>query len=130
MEQNKYEKLFDGFLDLTEFALIKYHDGFGLKDRQGGNLGDIESDRFASAEEIFDRMDVYITDYFLSDIENQLDEKEIEHGSVSTCEDALKYRNKLPESEWDFDVLDMICHHPKEICLSNCTFEEGESECI
>ena len=40
--QNKYEKLFDSFLDLTEFSLIKYKDGFGLEDHQGANLGDIE----------------------------------------------------------------------------------------
>ena len=60
MDQNKYEKLFDDFLDLTEFTLVKYPDGFGLKDRQGGNLGDIESDRFMNASQIADGMERYI----------------------------------------------------------------------
>ena len=62
--QNRWEDLFEGFLDLTEFTLIKYSDGWGLYDRQCGNLGDIESDRFDNASDIFDRMDTYITDYF------------------------------------------------------------------
>ena len=61
--QNKYEKLFCSFLDLTEFSLIKYKDGFGLEDRQGANLGDIEGDRFETAEQIFERMSIYIDDY-------------------------------------------------------------------
>lgn len=48
-KKNRYETLFEEFMDLTEFTLIKYKDGWGLHDRQGGNLGDIESDRFENA---------------------------------------------------------------------------------
>lgn len=61
--QNIWGKLFDSFLDLTEFSLIKYEDGFGLEDHQGANLGDIEDDRFETAEQIFERMSIYIDDY-------------------------------------------------------------------
>lgn len=66
--QNKYEKLFDSFLELTEFSLIKYEDGFGLEDRQGANIGDIEDDRFETAEQIFERMSIYIDDYIDEDL--------------------------------------------------------------
>lgn len=55
-KQNKYEKLFDSFLELTEFSLIKHEDGFGLEDRQGANIGGIEDDRFETAEQIFERI--------------------------------------------------------------------------
>ena len=49
-KKNRWEELFDELLDLIEFRLIKYPDGWGLVDRQGANLGDIESDRFDSSE--------------------------------------------------------------------------------
>ena len=65
--KNTYEKLFDEFLDLTEFRLLKHKDGtFSLEDQQCANLGDIEDDRFTSASEILDRMDIYIQDYIES----------------------------------------------------------------
>ena len=51
-QQNKYEKLFDEFLDLAEFRLVRHQNGYdeyadeyghwSLIDNQGANLGDIE----------------------------------------------------------------------------------------
>ena len=83
-QKNKYEKLFDEFLELTEFRLVRhqndydeYSDEYGhwsLIDCQGANLGDIENDRFKSATQILDRMDIYIHDYIVEDIEACLDE--------------------------------------------------------
>lgn len=62
MDKNKYEKLFDSFLDLTEFSLIKHRDGFGLEDRQGANLGDIEDDRY-KLEIAYDKLGRYDEEY-------------------------------------------------------------------
>lgn len=125
-KQNKWEKLFDEFMELTEFGLIKNHNGsWGVKDYQYANLGDIESDEFFSAMQIFDRMDTYIQDYFLRDIDDLLDEKNIEIDWDFTCEAYLKNaKDLLPNAAWDFEVLDMICNHFDEINLNNCFYEE------
>ena len=77
-KKNKYEELFDAWMDITEFRLLKYGNKFGVEDLQGADLGDIQSDRFATAMEIIDRMDVYINDYLICDIDDALDEKNIE----------------------------------------------------
>lgn len=124
--QNKWEKLFDEFMELTEFGLVKYDDNtWGVEDYQRANLGDIESDRFNSAIQIFDRMDIYIQDYFLRDIDDLLDEKNIEVDWDFTCEAYLNNaKDLLPDAAWDFKVLDMICNHFNEIDLNNCFYEK------
>ena len=119
--QNTYEKLFNEFLDLTEFRLLKHKDGtFSLEDRQCANLGDIEDDRFASASEILDRMDIYIQDYLIRDIEDALDEKSIEIDCV--WGEYGKYRDVIPDHKFDFDLLDMIVNHSNEVDLNNCDY--------
>ena len=119
--QNTYERLFDEFLALTEFRLLKHKDGtFSLEDRQCANLGDIEDDRFASASEILDRMDIYIQDYLIRDIEDALDEKSIEIDCA--WEEYEKYRDVIPDYKFDFDLLDMIINHPDRVDLNNCDY--------
>ena len=119
--QNTYEKLFDEFLDLTEFRLLKHKDGtFSLEDQQCANLGDIEDDRFTSASEILDRMDIYIQDYLIRDIEDALDEKSIEIDCV--WGEYGKYRDVIPDYKFDFDLLDMIVNHSNEVDLNNCDY--------
>ena len=119
--QNTYEKLFNEFLDLTEFRLLKHKDRtFSLEDRQCANLGDIEDDRFASASEILDRMDIYIQDYLIRDIEDALDEKSIEIDCV--WGEYGKYRDVIPDYKFDFDLLDMIVNHSNEVDLNNCDY--------
>lgn len=122
--KNKYENLFDSFLSITDFRLVKYLDGFGLIDLQGADLGEIESDRFKTAADIFDRMDIYINDYFINDIDELLDEKDIE---VTWNNDYMSYleyaKPLLPEYPFEFDILDMICYHANEIDLNNCNYE-------
>ena len=137
-QQNKWEKLFDEFLDLTEFTLVKHKPNdyeynpacWSLIDNQGGNIGDIEGDRFTSAGQILDRMDSYIEDYIVDPLERTLDINNIDdfYRLVNLCgwEDILEYRPFLPDNKWSFDVLDMICHHFEEINLENCTYEEEE----
>ena len=119
--QNTYEKLFNEFLDLTEFRLLKHKDGtFSLEDQQCANLGDIEDDRFASASEILDRMDIYIQDYLIRDIEDALDEKSIEIDCV--WKEYGKYGDLIPDYRFDFDLLDMIVNHSNEVDLNNCDY--------
>ena len=120
--KNTYERLFDEFLDLTEFRLLKHNDGtFSLEDQQCANLGDIENDRFISASEILDRMDIYIQDYIVEALSDVIDVN-----GVSLEEDTwmglLECRDKVPEADWDFDVLDMIINHPDKIDLNNCDY--------
>ena len=139
--RNKYEILLDGFLDLTEFTLIKYEDGWGLYDRQGANLGDIEGDRFESAADIFDRMDTYINDYFYADLEDELEAYEVDMGDREipwSAEEWLSLRHELynigdnrkyfDEHKWEFDVLEMIACHANEINLENVYYENGEEQ--
>lgn len=123
--KNTYEKLFDEFLDLTEFRLLKHKDGtFSLKDRQCANLGDIEDDRFTLASEILDRMDVYIQDYLIVDIEDALDEKSIEIDC--DWEEYGQYRDLIPDYKFDFDLLDMIVNHFDKVDLNNCDYSLAE----
>lgn len=118
--KNTYEKLFDEFLNLTEFRLLKHNDGtFSLEDQQCANLGDIEDDRFASASEILDRMDIYIQDYIVEALSDILDETGISL-EEDTWEGLLECRDKVPDADWDFDVLDMIVNHSDKVDLNNC----------
>jgi hypothetical protein len=137
--RNKYEVLFHGFLDLTEFTLIKYSDGWGLYDRQGGNLGAIEEDRFESAADIFERMDSYINDYFFEDLERELEDYDVDmegreipwgihewlalRADEEFCDQNKKY---FDQHSWEFDVLDMIANYADEVNLENVYYEEGE----
>lgn len=119
--KNTYEELFDAFLNITEFRLLKNNDGtFSLEDRQYANFSDIEDDRFTSASEILDRMDVYIQNYLITDIEDALDEESIE----INCDwkEYEKYRKYLPDYEFDFDLLDMIINHSDKVDLNNCDY--------
>lgn len=137
--QNKWEELFEQFMDLTEFTLIKYKDGWGVVDRQGANLGDIQSDRFENAADIFDRMDVYIDDYFFNDLEEELEAYNVNlegHEVPWSADEWLALRgdkefykkNKkyFDEHSFEFDVLDMMVNHEDEINLENIHYEEGD----
>ena len=119
--KNTYEKLFDEFLIVIDFQLLKHKDGeFSLKDRQLANLANIEGDRFTSVLEILDRLDIYIQDYLIRDIEDALDEKSIEIDCV--WGEYGKYRDVIPDYKFDFDLLDMIVNHSNEVDLNNCDY--------
>ena len=135
--QNSWEAYFEGWLDLTEFTLIKYKDGWGLYDRQSGNLGNIEGDRFESASEIFDRMDAYINDYIFEDLENELEAYDVDMGDRAipwSAEGWLELRkdfydeNKkfFDDHKWDLGILDTIAYHANEINLENVYYESED----
>ena len=120
--KNTYEKLIDEYLDLTAFRLLKHKDGkFSIEDQQCFNLCDIQYYRFTSASEILDIMDIYIQDYIVEALSDILDETGISL-EEDTWEGLLECRDKVPEADWDFDVLDMIINHPDKIDLNNCDY--------
>lgn len=138
-KQNKWEELFEQYMDFTDFTLIKYSDGWGIYDRQRSNFGDIESDRFDSAADIFDRMDIYITNYFFVDLENELEDYEVDMEGRDIPWEAytwLELRNDIEfynknkqyfdDHSFDFDVLDMIANHANEIDLENIHYDKKE----
>ena len=128
IRQNKWESLFDDFMDLTEFSLVKYRDGWGLIDNQGVNIGDIQSDRFDTAQEIFDRMDIYFNDYIYSELKETWIKSGFDEESHPTmANDWLKYREArgFEDSGFYLDILDMVANHYDEIDLNNCTYERN-----
>lgn len=134
--KNKWEELFEQYMDLVEFTLVKYKDGWGICDRQGANLGDIEEDRFENATDIFDRMDAYIEDYFFRDLEEELDAYgvELEDEAPWNATDWLRLRGDIEfynehkkyfdDHAFEFDVLDIIANHADDINLENVYYEE------
>lgn len=136
-KKNKWEELFEQYIDLAEFTLVKYKDGWGICDRQGANLGDIENDRFGNAADIFDRMDAYIEDYFFRDLEEELDaygiklEGEVPWNAIEwlilrgDIEFYNEHKKYFDDHAFEFDVLDMIANHADDINLENVYYEEG-----
>lgn len=128
-KKNRWEELFDSFLSTVEFRLVKYPNGWGLVDKQGADLGDIESDRFDGAIMLLDRMDIYIDDYFASDIEEALGVHTGEYTNWSELVDIAR-KNMPPEDleeyRYDLEILDMICNHSAEVNLENCFFDREE----
>jgi len=112
-----YTELFDSFLDLTEMSLVKYPDGWGLYDRQGGNLGNIQNDRFHNATEILERMDSYIKDYIVEDLEDALENEDAKWEDWAELVEVAKILAH-PDYDHDIDILDMICNHASEVDLN------------
>lgn len=154
-KQNKWEGLFESFLDVTEFSLEYHKDTqeWALWDRQGGNLGDIQSERFQNAEQIFERMDTYIHDYYMEDLQDEMwnyGEQWEEDLDITLDDLARKYNNNtitiygpdcpvywlavkqegvlsekfLKDHDHEFNVCDMIVNHAKDINLHNVYYEE------
>lgn len=120
MNKNEYEILFDDFLDIIEFDLIKYKDGWGVIDRQGANIGNIESERFEDACQLIDRLDSYIDDYLVTPIEDclKLDKPCLFWADLVT----IAKHNGMRDSKHDVLTLDMICNHSTEVNLENCEY--------
>jgi len=127
IKQNKYEKLFDCLLKTIEFRLLKYPTGWGLLDDQGANWGDIESDRFNTAKEVCDRLDIYITDYFADHIKEAMSD-----GKYSDWGEMIEAAKGCLGQEYSFSlkVLDMVIHHTDEVDLSHCHSEDSDKVVI
>lgn len=66
------------FLNEFDFDVYRTHQGdeivYKLKDLQNANLGNIEDETFYDIGHIIGRLDIYYRDYFLDDVEFQLDD--------------------------------------------------------
>lgn len=138
---NHYEELFVEYLNVTEFALRKDENGFWLDDRQGANLGNISEDRFETAEQIVDRMDIYHNDYILDDIDGCINEKGCRAEADEAIEEFIneykksnKYGSEPSEFEiylfvakkflaednaFEIEILDLFLNHTEEVNLEN-----------
>lgn len=124
---SKYEELFNEVLDIIDFELIKYKNGWGLIDKQLADLGDIESERFDNVVKLVDRLEMYIEDYFVEEIRIEVEElaemtwKEI----IDTAPNEL---NQQQSEAYKFNllVLDMIFNHKDEIEFENCRYTVEE----
>lgn len=125
-KQNKWEEMFDQFLDLIELKLVKTKNGyFHLESYTNTNWGNIETEEFDNAGCILDSVSNYVDDYIVNSIIEHAEELDIPICYNDTNLYILEYRNKFPdENQWDFDIIDMICNHTQEINLENCTYEE------
>lgn len=132
-------ELFRDMLSVMDFKLIEEKEYFCLVDLQGGNLGDIESDQFISASQLVERLDIYITDYFLNDLEEEFEawcentdsalweEFEPIIASLVSCEDWVNFAENgtghsvlgkfVNEYLFDFQVLYMICYDVDKVNL-------------
>jgi len=144
-KEKSYEEMFDELIDGVEFELVKYsgedrkskstwddkeYEGdWGLIDTQGANLGGIEEERFNNAKEIIDRLNVYISDYFLGG-QDGLEVSEEHQDELDDCytyEEMLEFFKKYPEEDENgylVELLDFIVNHAKDVDLEKCTFEE------
>ena len=64
--KSKYSNIMAKMLNVMEFRLDKIDDKYCLIDLQGGNLGNIESERFNSAEGIIEELSTYLEDYYFT----------------------------------------------------------------
>lgn len=144
LEKNHWEKVFEDFLDMVEFNLVHHVNGWGLYDLQNANLAQIESERFENAEQITERLDSYIEDYYYRDLEEESELYEIRKPPmpylVKVYGQEVRMRGTLywlairaeqdMNSEFvkthahEFDVMEMLYWHLGEIDLNNIKHEE------
>jgi hypothetical protein len=122
--------LFESILDIEEFVMVRYQDGtWGLQDRQGANLGDIESERFENMAQVLDRMEIYHIDYFEESVMEYFDI----HTHNGYVDLVRQCRKQILEddgyddySQEDLDILEFIGLAPElEICKK--PFDELEN---
>ena len=97
-------KILGDFIESIDFYLIKNEDGsYSLRDMQGANLGDIESETFDDAYGVANRLvdSAYMNDYYLEDMVEQfrdiMDEHNLQDGkdfnAPETIEEFQDLRN-------------------------------------
>lgn len=121
---NKYTKLFKELLCQLDFELVKYEDGFGLDDLQGPGLGDIETERFKDAAGVLDRLELYISDCIVTDLEDEL--------SLDPSDTWQEVINKARKADvtaayaWEIDALDLAVNHAGDVSIEECFKKENE----
>lgn len=116
---NLEEQIFVDFLDLIEFDLIKDGQQYALVDRQGANLGEIESRRYERLVDIIDDLSVYVEDYIVAPLEEQA--RQLHIPIPVTWEGFVAIRDKFPAAnQWDLQVLQVLTKDYPMINLDKC----------
>ena len=123
----KPNSIFKEMIETMDFSLDKYDDGYGLIDQTGANFGDIQSDRFKTAAEIIERLEIYLNDYYYNDLCEQANEYFGIESFPNTYEDWLKFMDTYlsfkKDHMYEYEVMDMIVNHIDEVNLNevlNC----------
>lgn len=111
--------LFEDYLEMLDFELVKHDDGYGVIDKQGGNLGGIENERFANCIELVDKLDIYTNDCVVYPIEKELESygyydypQNDWGGLMNFCWEKLDDK-RLRYMRWELDILDLICDYSR-----------------
>lgn len=142
-KQNKWEHLFEELLSVVDFKLVRYGRGYyGLSDNQGANLGGIEQCVFKTAEQIIDRLDAYIHDSIINDLDEELDtyhiqcplndvllkgDSRLEYTDCDYFRILLEWLQENSEEgkefvenhRYDYDCLELITKYFEEVDLQN-----------
>lgn len=95
-------------LELYEFEIIVNDDlTLSLIDLQGGNLGNIESEKFNNFDDIIERLEIYHYDYIVRSLE---EEYNINESDFDTWEDMYNWFKNKNWHNWDIDILGLICN--------------------
>lgn len=92
-------------LDLLNFKAYEENGKIVLKDLEGANLGNIESEAFDTPGEVLERLDHYVGDTIL-DPEILVGRTDVE--GWETCEEALAWCKTHPEGAWCVRALELI----------------------
>ena len=96
-------------LDVYKFDIIVNDDlTLSVYDRQGGNLGDIESEKFNTFDDIIERMDVYHYCYIVRALEEIYNISESDFDNWHEMYNYLKLQDDH-HCSWDVDMLGLIC---------------------
>ena len=101
----KEEKL--ELIDLCDFNIIEKNDYYKLNDRQNVNLGNIESEKFDSYDNILDRISHYLYDIFIRNGEAEYQIKKTLRNSIAKIIDQSmeEYYKNLIEDIDDYDSI-------------------------
>lgn len=128
MTDKKPEEIFEEYLDIVEFSIIKCRDGFRLIDRCEKNSGGIQEGVFATAYSIVERLSSYTEDYILSSVEEALNEKGIDTSNLNIKE-IISYASEVLDDDYSgsVDILDLLYNHCDDIDLEKCFHETEEN---
>ena len=90
-------------LDVYELDIIVNDDlTLSVYDRQGGNLGDIESEKFNTFDDIIERMDIYHNDYIVRALEEIND---VNESDFDNWEDMYKYLKTQEDHNCSWELI-------------------------
>lgn len=132
-------KAFSDFISSMDFTVVKVGEMFALRD--DADLGDIHSDTFDNAADMTGRLDIYINDYYIEDIAEQMKAAGLEDiipldemTSIESIYNAIKdnfgdnrVKKFFDNNISDMTALDLCINKIDEVDL-NIAFENARTE--